>query len=1038
MRKEIMIFTFLFCLGIFFVSSVYGSSGETEYIINENGQHVCTRSLYANQFAPSYMGCNDQQDLVQGAIFNPGAAVDGTSPILNGFPVSPAMLNSAKVPGVRGILHHERSWAQHENVSTSNFFMDFLIKEVDYVNNQMTLLYYMNLPSSCVRQGDTTINYSESALMKYEGVEGAEKKVLKPSLHLRIYESRPMVVYSFDPEAINPPREPHSYHNRLGWMRMGYFRGTNNGNTYFTEYRNGRWINTFAPGNLRDIDGYRAIPEGYNSVARPGDFIVTAPRMVNGFLDNTSYSNVIPKDEGSVIGYIIDVNGDDIRVETTNSPTGLAEDINKDTVTVTLNSNVEYHHNGQMGSAKSDALQTGNFVRILPEIPNGMLLSRDAGINGERRQSIDYTPSLESAFLSNDPLEFTINDTEWQVEDTVYCVENEMAQFTKLIYGDGDTKVQWYENGKPLTGSKESIDVDGYQFITFSKRCSFSDDRNVYSASSQTLSPKVSSDSVLLIVEPDQTKPGIADGNIDNKNKIRITFNEVMDRPSVETPANYAINNGISINDVFLTGDKKTVVLTTSDMSQTTDYTVTINNVKDIAASPNEININSQITLTYAADESDKQTQIISFPAIEDVDLPESPLTLNASSSSGLNVSYSVIEGPAAVDGNLLTLKDTGTVWVQAEQNGNTDYYSAYPLQQKIQIDAQTKLDQVISLEPIDDTIRVRSLPAFIQIGASASSGLQESYEVVKGDNARFVDDLLILDDTTTMTISIKQPGNYMYNSASPVEKSFFVDTIRGSDYLSFPYFDQEVYLDKNETYSFSVKVLNKYDEELIEQPALSWEVIGEGTIQDGNYTASSVTGGPYFIVASASSGNILPDTAKVFIRKEQSISCSELTEVYKDHEDFVLQCEASSGLPIEYEKVTGAFWLYGDTIDVLGITNNLNRIKVMQNGNQFYKSTEKLLTFAITNDTTDVVIQEPTNVVSKNVNNNTLNVYPNPTKRHLNIKAESPVDIVVYNTLGEKVIARKNVRILDLSDQPAGLYFVRVREKTFKVLKNK
>ncbi|MEO0895426.1 MAG: PQQ-dependent sugar dehydrogenase [Bacteroidota bacterium] len=74
---------------------------------------------------------------------------------------------------------------------------------------------------------------------------------------------------------------------------------------------------------------------------------------------------------------------------------------------------------------------------------------------------------------------------------------------------------------------------------------------------------------------------------------------------------------------------------------------------------------------------STKFGQVINFPTIPNQLSTTSSLTLNASSTSGLPVSYDVETGPASVSGNILTLTGTGFVKVVASQNGNGSYEAA-------------------------------------------------------------------------------------------------------------------------------------------------------------------------------------------------------------------------------------------------------------------------------------------------------------------------------------------------------------------------
>ncbi len=73
-----------------------------------------------------------------------------------------------------------------------------------------------------------------------------------------------------------------------------------------------------------------------------------------------------------------------------------------------------------------------------------------------------------------------------------------------------------------------------------------------------------------------------------NSNTVTIWFSERIDETSAETISNYTINNGVSITAVKLSLDKKSVILTTSPLSEIS-YSLTVENIKDLAIIPNTI-----------------------------------------------------------------------------------------------------------------------------------------------------------------------------------------------------------------------------------------------------------------------------------------------------------------------------------------------------------------------------------------------------------------------------------------------------------------
>ncbi|MEQ8533569.1 MAG: MopE-related protein, partial [Imperialibacter sp.] len=78
-----------------------------------------------------------------------------------------------------------------------------------------------------------------------------------------------------------------------------------------------------------------------------------------------------------------------------------------------------------------------------------------------------------------------------------------------------------------------------------------------------------------------------------------------------------------------------------------------------------------------------KASQAISFTALQDVNLEEGTVTLEASSSSGLPITFS-IEGAASVEGNTVTLLGAGPLTISASQPGNGNYNAATTATQSI------------------------------------------------------------------------------------------------------------------------------------------------------------------------------------------------------------------------------------------------------------------------------------------------------------------------------------------------------------------
>ncbi len=72
-------------------------------------------------------------------------------------------------------------------------------------------------------------------------------------------------------------------------------------------------------------------------------------------------------------------------------------------------------------------------------------------------------------------------------------------------------------------------------------------------------------------------------------NRVIVVFSEPVEQSSATAPSNYAIDNGVTVSAASLASDLITVTLTTSPLSVSIDYTLTVNNVMDRATTPNTI-----------------------------------------------------------------------------------------------------------------------------------------------------------------------------------------------------------------------------------------------------------------------------------------------------------------------------------------------------------------------------------------------------------------------------------------------------------------
>lgn len=122
-----------------------------------------------------------------------------------------------------------------------------------------------------------------------------------------------------------------------------------------------------------------------------------------------------------------------------------------------------------------------------------------------------------------------------------------------------------------------------------------------------------------------------------------------------------------------------------------------------------------------------KADQGITFTLLSDKLVSDEPFAMNATASSGLPVTFSIISGPATVTSNVVTLTGAGTVFVRALQPGNSNYNSAPEVERSFVV---TKLPQFITFGNLSRQV---AGDAPFELSASASSGLPVNFSVLSG-----------------------------------------------------------------------------------------------------------------------------------------------------------------------------------------------------------------------------------------------------------------------------------------------------------------
>ena len=182
--------------------------------------------------------------------------------------------------------------------------------------------------------------------------------------------------------------------------------------------------------------------------------------------------------------------------------------------------------------------------------------------------------------------------------------------------------------------------------------------------------------------------------------------------------------------------------------------------------------------------------QSISFTQPASQILSAGTLTLVASSSSGLAVSFSSSTPTVCtVSGSLVTLVTTGNCTVTANQAGNAIYLPATAVSHSFTVSAAAALTaQTITFELIAaQTFGIT--PA--NLSASASSGLAVTLASTTSSVCTVSGNSLTLLAAGNCSVTASQSGNSSYAAAPPVTRSFSV--LQGTQTISFAALSDQV-----------------------------------------------------------------------------------------------------------------------------------------------------------------------------------------------------------------------------------------------------
>jgi hypothetical protein len=169
------------------------------------------------------------------------------------------------------------------------------------------------------------------------------------------------------------------------------------------------------------------------------------------------------------------------------------------------------------------------------------------------------------------------------VEGTTATFEVKTSNFSPVGY-------QWQRNSVNIAGATSPLYLHHPVLL--------SDDGAGFRVVLSNSLGTATSRQAILRVTPDVTAPTLVSVlNIDST-RVRLVFSEAVESASATQAANYKIDGGISVSAAQFGPDGQTILLSTSALTMGARYTVTVNGVRDRAATPNTIASNSTVSFT--------------------------------------------------------------------------------------------------------------------------------------------------------------------------------------------------------------------------------------------------------------------------------------------------------------------------------------------------------------------------------------------------------------------------------------------------------
>ncbi len=480
-----------------------------------------------------------------------------------------------------------------------------------------------------------------------------------------------------------------------------------------------------------------------------------------------------------------------------------------------------------------------------------------------------------------------------------------------------------------------------------------------------------------------------------------ISIETISDKTTADTPFDVraTVDSNLALSYRIASGPATISGSTISLNGETGTVTVMV----EQAGNENYNAASAQVTFNVG--DVPKTSQTITPVAVADKVFGDPDFNVSATASSGLDVVFSVKEGPIRVSGNTVTITGTGSATIAVNQAGNAQYSAAPEVLISFFIEKAT---QEISIETISDKTTADTP---FDVRATVDSNLALSYRIASGPATISGSRISLNGETGTVTVMVEQAGNANYNAAT-AQVTFNVGDIPKRSQTIAPV-------------AVADKVFGDPDFDVSATASSGLEVVfsvKEGPIRVSGNTVT-ITGTGSATIAVNQAGNAQYSAApevliSFFIEKAtQEISIETISDKTTADTPFDVRATVDSELALSYRIASGPATISGSRISLNGETGTVT-VMVEQSGDENHHPAEKQVLFEV--------------VLNNTGSGELIKVYPNPTADMIFVNTTEPVYLQLYNLQGQKLMDHHvESDSIDISELTVGVYLLEVTTRS-------